>query len=812
MKKKILRWTGYAILAFVLSVMVVFFIAYLKREEIKQNVVLRLNERVNGTFTVDKINFTIFHHFPDFSITLQQVVLRDSTDHQAVLTAEKIFLDIGLYALFRKEIKLTALAVNNGSVFLYRGKQGYSNTAVFKPKRDTVAVETTEGGGYTLNLDAIAFKQVSFTYVDSLKEKRIIFQLKNTYHELKRDQGIAEMLMTGDIHCRELTFNSKAGGFLVDTDFHIDLTLHYHDSAYKLIILPSQLEIGNNKIDLKGEFLLNDSADYSLQIVAKNILFADGLSYVTKRIQTTLQKFQLDKPIDLDVTLKGKHNNGEDPEADVLFSGTAINFAFDILKVKEVTCVGNYLHRPDPENAKADNSSITIESFHGKIEGVGFHGKVTFTKLYDPMMDLSMQSVMNHTNFNNLVDTTEWVSRSGTFTSSVKYKGQLEEYLDATRSKYYGKLAGNFSSHNGMFIYKPKNIILKNVNAGFHFTEKLFTIDSLSLLLNNNAIHITGSMTNYIPFFIQPANKGFVKLNLVSPKLDLTFIASTKVKEQKSDEQQMIERKQIASVFNTLQRKLQFDIAVNAGNFTYKKFKAQNIKGKVTLDGDILETSNVAMNVAKGDMLAKISFRHNDAARRELAVNTQLKGADIREFFTLFDNFGQNTIHAENLAGDISATANFSATVNKDFTLDPASMKGKVSCKIFNGQLIDFEPMENLSNFLFRKRDFSDVQFATLESNFQINGTDMDIDRMEVQSTVLSFFLQGRYSFTDSTSLSLQLPLNNLKKRDKNYKPENIGTKAKSGMSVYLHIYRDKDINSKINIAYDPFKKWVPKQ
>jgi hypothetical protein len=117
--------------------------------------------------------------------------------------------------------------------------------------------------------------------------------------------------------------------------------------------------------------------------------------------------------------------------------------------------------------------------------------------------------------------------------------------------------------------------------------------------------------------------------------------------------------------------------------------------------------------------------------------------------------------------------------------------------------------MENMSNFLFKKRDFSDVEFAELNSNFSITGTSMDISRMEIQSSVLSLFLEGRYSFTDSTSLSVQLPLSNLKKRHKDFKPKNIGTDSKAGPSVYLHVYRDKDINSKIQIDYDPFKKWA---
>jgi len=55
----------------------------------------------------------------------------------------------------------------------------------------------------------------------------------------------------------------------------------------------------------------------------------------------------------------------------------------------------------------------------------------------------------------------------------------------------------------------------------------------------------------------------------------------------------------------------------------------------------------------------------------------------------------------------------------------------------------------------------------------------------------------------------VQLPLSNLKKRDKTYQPKNIGVDAKAGPSVFLHVY--KDVTGKIVFAYDPFKRHAKK-
>jgi hypothetical protein len=80
---------------------------------------------------------------------------------------------------------------------------------------------------------------------------------------------------------------------------------------------------------------------------------------------------------------------------------------------------------------------------------------------------------------------------------------------------------------------------------------------------------------------------------------------------------------------------------------------------------------------------------------------------------------------------------------------------------------------------------------------------------MEVESSVLRLFVEGRYSLKDSMNLEVQIPLSNLKRRDKHYKPENVGIDARVGPSVFLHVYRDPE--GKTVIAYDPFKKHVRK-
>jgi hypothetical protein len=146
-----------------------------------------------------------------------------------------------------------------------------------------------------------------------------------------------------------------------------------------------------------------------------------------------------------------------------------------------------------------------------------------------------------------------------------------------------------------------------------------------------------------------------------------------------------------------------------------------------------------------------------------------------------------------------------SAAIDNNLSVLQDRVSGSTRFSVVDGQLTDFEPLQRLSNFLFKNRDFSNVQFGKIYSTMYLNQTRIEFERMEVQSTAISMFVEGTYDLKDSTDLSIQIPLSNVKKRDQNIPPENIGTDAKVGPSVFLRVRPNKE--GKTEISYDPFKK-----
>ncbi len=119
--------------------------------------------------------------------------------------------------------------------------------------------------------------------------------------------------------------------------------------------------------------------------------------------------------------------------------------------------------------------------------------------------------------------------------------------------------------------------------------------------------------------------------------------------------------------------------------------------------------------------------------------------------------------------------------------------------------MIDFEPMRKISQTLSKDRDFSNIQFADLHNDLEVNGDNITINKMEIRSTVLVMYVEGNYSMTHGPDLSIRVPLSNLGKIKKDSVLANQGIHSKKGVSALLRAQNRSD--GKLKISWDPFNK-----
>jgi hypothetical protein len=173
--------------------------------------------------------------------------------------------------------------------------------------------------------------------------------------------------------------------------------------------------------------------------------------------------------------------------------------------------------------------------------------------------------------------------------------------------------------------------------------------------------------------------------------------------------------------------------------------------------------------------------------------------------FTSFQNFGQNFLIAENIAGTLSGS--FSLLLPLDSLLNPqiTSLTAEGKYVLVNGALLNFEPVKELSSFI-ELSELENIHFEKMENDFFIRNNYVYVPQMEVRSSAVDLSVNGKHSFDNDYEYHVKVLLSEILSRQRNKNRSNVtefGEVEDDGLgrtSMLLKIvYKGEDVK----VSYD---------
>jgi len=158
---RIIAATAAFILLLVLGTML--YITFNKTKVLKL-VNTQLNKDLDGTVTIGNMRPQFFKGFPDISLALEDVQIRDRrfTQHRHTLLDAKNFdVSINMLALFTGAISIKHIDISNAAIDIYTDSTGYSNSSVFKfgpKKKNSSSKSNTSATLEKFSLSNVGFK------------------------------------------------------------------------------------------------------------------------------------------------------------------------------------------------------------------------------------------------------------------------------------------------------------------------------------------------------------------------------------------------------------------------------------------------------------------------------------------------------------------------------------------------------------------------------------------------------------------------------------------------------------------------------
>src|SRR5690606_32491980 len=225
-------------------------------------------------------------------------------------------------------------------------------------------------------------------------------------------------------------------------------------------------------------------------------------------------------------------------------------------------------------------------------------------------------------------------------------------------------------------------------------------------------------------------------------------------------------------------------ISLNTPELEYNAFTASAVEARLVLQ-------------KTGIVLEKVSFKHaggtmnlsgqmvNGVDFNPVTIHSRMTDMDIPLLFKAFDNFGQDAITYENLKGKLSAELDFTTAVTNEAEIIREASEGTIDFVLKNGELNNFAPMAAISEKVFKKQDFSEIQFAELSNRLDIKVAAFVINPMDIRCTALKFSVEGVYDVVEGTDMSIRLPFQNFTRSQANTDIAE-GGKPKQGLGVRI--------------------------
>ncbi|OQP55864.1 hypothetical protein A4H97_19915 [Niastella yeongjuensis] len=782
----------------------VIYVSVNKKKIIGQ-VTSAISDQLNGHVVIGNMELSFIRNFPHISVLLHDVSITDTlftNHHHTFFKGKEIFVRIDVLKLIDHQPPIKGLRLQTGELYLYTDSTGYTNTYLFHLKQDTI---TTSRQSETRNeLKSVLLRNVRFIVDDRKKHKMhdlVIEQLKLGI-DSKEDRVL--LSTKAEILIKSLAFNTLRGSFAKDKMFRGHFNVTFQKSAKQIFFDSINIQLSGQPFNCSGQLeLAGNAPQFWLRLHTRKVKYDFIRSALPQKIASSLAVVDVNTPLNASASITGPLKGG-DPKVYVTWQARDISLQTLFLDFDHASFNGFFSNEVIPGLPRKDpNSVIQLNGFTAKWHGLPVKSEnIRIYNLSQPLLICDLTSQFSLTDLNELIGSKTLYLSQGAGNVQLKYAGPLARN-DSTNAY----LNGTISFKDASIEYLPRKVEMKKVNGKLTFKNSDLFIENLHCSVMDNDITMNGQAHSLLTLINTQPDKAIINWNIYMPVMNLgsfVYLFKSKGPEGKKSEKKSV-LQTMANKMDDLIENGRLHVKLNADKLIYKGFEGRNALADITLLNDRYIINNVKMDHSGGHIAFSGNLL-NKTAYHQANLAIDLDNVNVSKVFADFNNFGQDGLTAQSLEGRLTATVEASMKLENDGHVVPASVVSQIDFTLKDGALNNYEPIKKLQRFVFKKRNFDNIKFAELKNRLDISNQEIKINRMEIQSTVMSIFIEGKYNQKGTTDLSIQVPLSNLKKRDEDYNPENIGVNKKVGRSIFLRGRPGSDGNIKFQL--DLFKDY----
>jgi len=752
-----------------------FVITYFFSNKVEKTVINKIHEQMTSELQLGNVAFSIYENLPSASVKITDLLAfeKEGFDNDTLFYAKNTYIELSIIDIILGTVDIKRVVVDNGNIKIKYDSDDNPNFDIFK---------TNEKSKNKLTLNNLLLIDTDISF----KRKEVNLNWKTQEAVI----GFAEknIIINAKIFSEKLIVNNR--DYIHKKQVALHTTLEVKKDSI-LIQKGSTVHIENVKIELSGEVFQGKIID--LDFACEEQELNNIINHTPEYLKSIYRSFNANGIVNCNGNIKGLISKGSNPYLDMVCNIEKGNFNLKsrpfILKNVRLNAKINNGEQSDFKNTK-----IEISNFDAKTENGFLKGNFSIQNLNKYYLSANLNSSWDLAEINHYFEDSPFYNLQGKLNANTQYSGYIS--FDNKFTNYF--LA---AKHTSKTNFKEASFTYKNFPLGFNF-------NTAECIFKNNRIEVKNSAFTIADSDLDFAGDINDLIGYILKKKD-TIDITGKLKSTYMKFDELLTLKDISEGKDagTMPNWISADLNTNITTFSYNDFIASDIKGQLIYKNKSLTGDDIRLNSLNGSIVGNFKFYESKNNKLTLYSQLNLKQLNIRNAFLAFNNFNQDFITSEHIKGIGTAEIQMQATWKPDFIFEKEELKVKSHLVIEKGELIQFKPLESLSDYVSLE-DLKTVQFSTLENTIEIENKVVTIPTMEIKSSALSVFISGSHTFEQEIDYRIKLLLSELmstkfRKKNTQVKKTEFGEVKENG-KIFNTIYFKMTGNSENpNISFD---------
>lgn len=708
-----------------------------------------INQQITGTVHLKgDARFSLLTHFPNASMSFEQVLVMGGAPfaNDTLLSAGRMALLFNPLSLLSGKYVVETVEIEDGMLSMYTDQQGRSNFDIWQTdtagsSQDGVNIDLQRAHLYNFNISYGEDSRWAFYSIAHDVTLSGHYRSAALYAEVQGSLTVSKFKSNGVTYIDSLPVELLLAGDLLPDE-----------GIYQLS--PSILTIAHDAYHLKGR-VEQQGEQWHVNFIAKgqDISLASLISMLPEDLSGTLQGIDSEGNLTFEANVEGPVSGAKAPLVTAMFSlhdGTL--YHPDLPRaLTDVVLEGSITNGGDKGWPA---SQFLVKDFEAYLGEYPMRGTLALQNVAEPEIDATIEAKINLADWQSLLARIGWYHAGGQLAlEGVQIKGRWADMV-AGRYNHRWQATGSLqmAEVKGTQDDQPWRVS----NGRLTLRDDAITIDKVSLASGASDVMLHGNINAFwqqIDALLSGENAPPLQANidvtgsrLVWEDISALLPAGASASTESHAESYLSYFKRAKGVVDVALDTLEVD-----------DFSGTAAKGRFRLSPYMNRLDGIAIRTSGGLLQA-------DGFLRVIENTLQLEGAirgeslAIQSLFNGFDNFRQDFLVSENIEGTLDCSINgFMAWDSTLQYLTPLTdIEGELV--ITNGQLKKFEPLRQLSDFV-QVRELEHIEFAELRNVIRVQGDQVVIPAMQIQSTAMNLWVAGKHTFDQKIDYQFKIDL-----------------------------------------------------